>query len=237
MRIFLWGLCFLLSVKVCMAQTPVPPQYEVELQKAKFAFDTKKYNTAAGLYKKLYGKIKEEELQNEMLYWVAESYRRSNNFKEAFNWYEKLVNTKYPYIRIIYSYGLLLKNYERYEEANRQFGDYLFEVPGDKNAIREMKACQQAQYWKANPKKFEVIELKELNTEYSDYAPVYNHHKLIWASSRKEATGSEIFEWTGQKCSDFFESTLTGESWTVATNLKGSVNSNFNEGAGWIDST
>ncbi len=237
MRLFLWALCFILSIKVCTAQTTIPPQYELDLQKARFAFENKKYNTAAGLYKKLYSKIKEEELQNEMLYWLAESYRRSNNYKEAFNWYEKLVNTRYPDIRIIYSYGLLLKNFERYDEASRQFGDYLFEVPGDKNAIREMKACQQAQQWKANPKKFDITELKELNTEFSDYAPIYNHNKLIWASSRKEATGNEIFEWTGQKCSDFFESSFNNGSWSPAAGMKGGINTSFNDGAGWIDSS
>jgi len=237
MRLFLLGLCFISTMMVCFAQTPIPPQYELELQIAKSAFNNKKYNTAANLYKKLYGKIKDDELQNEMLYWVAESYRRSNNFKEAFNWYEKLVNTKYPDVRIIYSYGLLLKNFERYDEASRQFGDYLFEVPGNKNALREMQACQQAQQWKANPTKFELSELKELNTEFSDYAPIYNHSKLVWASSRKEATGNEIFEWTGQKCSDFFESSFSNGAWSPAKGMKGGINTPFNDGAGWLDST
>ncbi|MES2779422.1 MAG: OmpA family protein [Bacteroidota bacterium] len=212
-------------------------QLDLEIGKAKLTFDIKKYNTAAGLYKKLYAKMRDEEQQNEMLYMVAESYRRANNFKQAYDWYEKLVNTKYPDVRIIYSYGLLLKNFERYEEANRQFYDYLFEVPGDKNAIREMQACTEAQKWKANPKRFTIKEVTALNTEFSDYSPFYSNGNLIWASSRNEATGNEIFEWTGQKCSDFFTAGLSGSSWTKPANLKGAVNTNFNEGAGWIDTT
>lgn len=216
---------------------PQSMQLVAEIQKAKFAFDIKKYNTAAGLYKKLYAKIRDEELQNEMLFMVAESYRKANNFKQAFEWYEKLVNTKYPDLRIVYSYGLLLKNFERYEEASRQFGDYLFEVPGDKNALREIKACAEAQLWKAHPQKFNVNAIGVLNTEFSDYAPFYAQGKLTWASSRKEATGNEIFEWTGQKCSDFFESNKTSTGWSIPSNIKGNVNTNFNEGTGWIDST
>ncbi len=236
MRLAQLFLCMLLCSALVKAQQPLSPQLELEIRKAKFTYDIKKYNSAAGLYKKLYAKIKDEELQNEMLFMVAESYRKANNFKQAFEWYEKLVNTKYPDVRIIYSYGLLLKNFERYEEANRQFGDYLFEVPGDKNAIREMQACANAQLWKANPKKLTVLEVPELNTEYSDYSPYYSQGKMIWASSRKEATGNEIFEWTGQKCSDFFESTQNSNTWSPPTNLKGNINSNFNEGAGWVDS-
>ncbi len=237
MRLSYLFLCMLLCFSFVKAQQPQSVQLQLEIQKAKLTYDIKKYNTAAGLYKKLYSKIKDEELQNEMLFMVAESYRKANNFKQAFEWYEKLVNTKYPDVRIIYSYGLLLKNFERYEEASRQFGDYLFEVPGDKNAIREMQACANAQQWKANPQKLNVLEVPELNTEFSDYSPYYSQGKMIWASSRKEATGNEIFEWTGQKCSDFFESTQSSDTWSAPTNLKGSVNSNFNEGAGWVDST
>jgi outer membrane protein OmpA-like peptidoglycan-associated protein len=212
-------------------------QLEIDLQKAKQVYDAKKYNTAATLYKRLYTKIQDDEKKNEMLYMIAESYRKANNFKQAYEWYEKLVNTKYPDVRIIYSYGLLLKNFERYEDASRQFYDYLFEVPGDKNAMREMQSCADALYWKAHPQKFTIEALNELNTDMSDYSPFYSQGKLIWASSRKESTGTEIFEWTGQKCSDFFESTKNGNTWSAPSNLKGAVNTNFNEGAGWIDST
>jgi outer membrane protein OmpA-like peptidoglycan-associated protein len=233
-------ICFLILSflgYLVIAQQTQSMQLDLEIKKAKLTYDIKKYNTSAGMYKKLYAKIKEEDLQNEMLFMVAESYRKANNFKQAFEWYEKLVNTKYPDVRIIYSYGLLLKNFERYEEASRQFGDYLFEVPGDKNALREIEACANAQKWKANPKKLTVLEVPELNTEFSEYSPYYSQGKMIWASSRKEATGTEIFEWTGQKCSDFFESTKINTAWSTPSNIKGNVNTPFNEGAGWIDST
>ena len=212
-------------------------QLDLELKKAKLTFDIKKYSTAASLYKKIYPKVRDEDKQNEILFMIAESYRRANNFKQAYDWYEKLVNTKYPDVRIIYSYGLLLKNFERYEEATRQFGDYLFEVQGDKNAIREIQSCSEAQKWKAHPKRFTIKEVSELNTEFSDYSPFYTNGKLIWASSRNEATGNEIFEWTGQKCSDFFTSTQTGSIWNKPANMKPPINTNFNEGSGWMDST
>ena len=216
-------ICFILlslTGYFVIAQQSQSMQLELEIKKAKLTYDIKKYNTAAGMYKKLYAKIKEDDLQNEMLFMVAESYRKANNFKQAFEWYEKLVNTKYPDVRIIYSYGLLLKNLERYEEASRQFGDYLFEVPGDKNALGEMQACANALQWKANPKKLTVTEVSELNTEFSEYSPYYAQGKMICSSSRKEATGTEIFEWTGQKCSDFFESTKLNKAWSAPSNIK-----------------
>jgi outer membrane protein OmpA-like peptidoglycan-associated protein len=210
---------------------------DLEIQRAQRAFDARKYNTAAAQFKRIYPKVKVEDKQNEILFMVAESYRRANNFKQAFEWYEKLVNTKYPNPKILYSYGLLLKNFERYEEASRAFYDYLFEMPGDSNAIREIQSCSIVQQWKAKPQKFDIKNVGELNTQVADYAPYYAGGKLFWASSRPEATGNEIFEWTGQKCSDFFEATLSNGVWSKVQNVKGAVNTNFNEGVACIDST
>lgn len=226
-------LCFLILSFAANSQTQTP--LDIELVKAQKAFDLKKYNTAAGLYQKAFPKIKSEEKQDSVLFMIAESYRLSNNYTEAIKWYEKLVNTKYPNPRIIYSYGLLLKNFEQYDEASRKFYDYLFEDPDSENGKREQMACKIALEWKNNPQKFTITNLSELNTIYSDYAPTYAPNKLIWASSRTEATGSEIFEWTGQKCSDFFESDKGSAGFTTFKKLKGNVNTSFNEGSASTD--
>jgi outer membrane protein OmpA-like peptidoglycan-associated protein/tetratricopeptide (TPR) repeat protein len=232
-------LCFILVLlRYASAQDerPVNP-YQFDLDRADQAFNLKKYNTAAGLYQRLYAKVKEPDLKQKMLFKIAESYRRSNNFKQAIKWYEEVLNSKYPDPAVIYSYGQLLKNFERYEEAGRAFYDYLFEVPDDAKAKLASYSCTVSEQWKANPEKFNVANIQELNTQYSDYSPFYAAGKLIWASSRKEAQGNEIFEWTGQKCSDFFEAPLRGQTFGKPANLKGAVNTNFNEGVAWFDSS
>ena len=231
-------LLFLIGCLRIQAQEnkPVNP-VDFEIQKADVAFNNKKYNTAALLYKKIYGKVKEEELKNKVLFKIAESYRLSNNFTQAFNWYEQLINTKYPDPKILYSYGLLLKNFERYDDAARMFGDYLFEVPGDAAAQREIEACKAAARWKNTPEKYNITLVPNVNTEFSDYAPFLSAGKLMWSSSRNEATGNIIFEWTGQKCADIFEATFTNDAIGAVTKTNGLVNSNFNEGVSWVDST
>ncbi|MFI5220755.1 MAG: OmpA family protein [Bacteroidia bacterium] len=228
---------FLLSVSFLQAQEVKPmTQLDFDIEKAQKTFDGKRYNTAANQYQRLYKQVKNEEQKQKMLFMIAESYRKSNNFKKAFSWYDQLVNSKYPDPRVIYSYGLLLKNFERYDDANRAFYDFLFEVPDDADAKREMQSCQQSMNWKANPKKFTVKNVEELNTIYSDYSPFFVLDKLFWSSSRPEATGNEIFEWTGQKCSDIFESGKAGSGWTKPNNVKGKINTNSNEGVAWVDS-
>jgi peptidoglycan-associated lipoprotein len=236
MRIILLLFSVLLTSSV-FAQESVTPA-DLEFNKAMLVFNNKKYNTAAGMFKKIYPKVDDEEKKNKVLFYIAESYRLSNNFKQAFDWYEQLINTKYPDPKILYSYGLLLKNFERYDDAARQFGDYLFEVPGSKDAEREIIACRIAAGWKLSPEKFSINNIKELNTQYSDYSPYLSQGKITWSSARSESTGNIIFEWTGQKCADIFEAPLNSNtSFGSVTKVNGLVNSNYNEGVAWVDST
>lgn len=230
---FIWLLSICIpTIVICQAsQTPA---YQIELDKAELAYLSKKYNTAAQLYQKVYPKVKDEETKQKVLFKIADSYRNSNNFKQALKWYEEVLNSKYPDPAILYSYGQLLKNFERYDEATRAFYDYNFEVPEDPNGKTAMQSCALAGDWKANPLKFNVKNESAINTDQSDYAPFYQGGKVIFSSTRKEAQGSEIFEWTGQKYCDLFEATFSNENFSKPAALK-ALNSNYNEGVAWLD--
>jgi peptidoglycan-associated lipoprotein len=210
--------------------------YQLELDRADLAYRSKKYNTAALLFQKVYPKIKEEEEKQQVLFKIADSYRYSNNFKQALKWYEEVLNSKYPDPAVLFSYGQLLKNFERYDEAARAFYDYSFEVPEDKQGKTAQQSCAVAADWKASPLKFKVENITAINTDQSDYAPFYSNGKLVFTSTRKEAQGSETFEWTGQKYSDLFESKIAGAGYGKPTALK-ALNSNYNEGVAWFDSS
>lgn len=209
-----------------------PRPWAFELERADMAYKAKKFNTAANLYQKVYPKVKDQDEKQLVLFKIADSYRKSNNFKQAIKWFEEVVNSKYPDPKVLFSYGQLLKNFERYDEAGRAFYDFLFEVPGDALAKDAMAGCSIASEWKANPQKFTITNLENLNSEYSDYSPFWVNDKLIFTSSRKESQGSGIFEWTGQKYSDLFEVNLTGND--KPSPIK-SLNTDFNEGVAWLD--
>ncbi len=218
------------------AQQPTVPTYQLEFDKADLAYRSKKYNTAALLYQKVYPKVKQEEEKQKILYKIADSYRYSNNFKQALKWYEEVVNSKYPDPFILYSYGQLLKNFERYEEANRAFYDYSFEVPDDPKGKIAMQSCMLSTEWKANPLKFKIDNVKSINTDQSDYAPFVGSKGIYFTSTRKESQGSEIFEWTGQKYCDIFLSNFSATGMAKPEPIK-SINTNFNEGVTWLDSS
>lgn len=218
------------------AQAPIEA-YELDYNKAEEAFANKRYYTAAGLYQKAYKRMKTAEIRQQTLYKIAESYRRSNNFSMAIKWYEEVVNSKYPDPNVIYSYGQLMKNFERYEEAARQFYDYSFEMPADARGKLAQQSCKVAQQWKEHPEKFEIINLKDINSDASDYSPTLNKNELVWASARKESQGKELFEWTGQRYSDFYVSTNVNAAFSKPQSLPGAINTAFNEGVACFDSS
>jgi len=226
---------FLLTFYIALLGQEKPKPYQYELDMANAPFKNKKYNTAAQLFQKVYPKIKNQDDKQQTLYFIAESYRKSNNFKQAFNWYEEVLNARYPDPKVIYSYGLLLKNFERYDDASRAFNDYLFEMPDDAEAKREMLSCNIAAQWKANPLKYNIKNIKEINSEFSDYAPFLAGNNLYFTTSRKETTGKEIFEWTGQKYSDIFVSVNKDAGYIKPVGIKGKVNTSFNEGVAYVD--
>jgi len=101
-KIFVLCLLFANPNKIWAQEKQAKP-YQLDLDKADYAFKAKKYNTAAQLYQKVYPKIKDEEEKQQILFSIAESYRNSNNFKKALQWFEEVVNSKYPDPAILFS--------------------------------------------------------------------------------------------------------------------------------------
>ena len=71
-------------------------------------------------------------------------------------------------------------------------------------AQREIKNIQNAQEWKQSFSKFKVSNMSNLNTPQSDFSPVLYKGKLVFSSSRNEATGDMKNAWTGEKSADLF---------------------------------
>lgn len=230
---------FLILFSCCLLPTLHAQQtpLDMELDRARQAFDARRYNTAAMLFKKVYDKTKDPDKKGEIAYMIALSYRKSNNIKQAVKWFEELVNTKYPNPDILYLYGESLKYFEQYDDASRQFYDYNFEKPKDPKGKLAMQSCDLAKKWKAKPTRYGIQNLKSINSSSSDYSPFISNNKMYFSSARQEATGNLVFEWTGQKCSDLFEAVKTGDNYQKPLPLKGAVNTPQNEGTIWLDSS
>ncbi|MBL4625933.1 MAG: OmpA family protein [Flavobacteriales bacterium] len=83
---------------------------------------------------------------------LAESYRLDYNYDHAEPWFEKAVKSPHPEFPIVvFRYGEILMNNEKYEEARDQFSDFVTNAPSEgegsdlRNAAKQkMKSCNYA---------------------------------------------------------------------------------------------
>jgi len=169
------------------------------------AFAYKEYNKAAELYQVDFEEEQDPFVKAEIAAKIGDAYRLSNKTILAEQWYQKALSfTKDQ--EVFFSYGLMQKSNEKYEAAQRTFREYALSNQLERaKAKLQIKSCQLALEWKAEETNYEVINLGEINSEYSDYAPVrYGEDRLLFSSARKEGTGDDILGWTGEYHSDLF---------------------------------
>ena len=215
----------ILSVAACRSLFEAPMD-------AATAYESKQYIVASDLLIEEYNKESSLIEQSKIAYKVAECFRLANHTKQAEKWYEKAMMYN-PDPKIPYRYAQMLKKNGNYEEAIRQFRDYMLGNPVDRaRGAREMQACKQALEWSKEPGDYRLFNLDNVNSRASDFAPaLYMDKQLVFTSSRSNATGDAIYGWTGEKHSDLFVSErIKDTQYSQPVFFGDSINTAFNEG-------
>jgi len=219
-------------------------------EEADNAFKQKQFVDAIELYQKAYSKIKRNKAERaRILFQIAECYRFTNNIKRAESQYKRVTKSGYP-DPIAYLYlAEALKQNEKYDEAIIAFNDYKEKSPNDPRGEKGVESCKLAQMWKDNPTRYEIENVRQLNSRENDFAPSYADRKfasLIFTSSRDGVLGKGTDAWTGENftCLFFSEQSKSkgkkgaapgGEAigtWSAPILLdEGPVNTTANEGA------
>ena len=199
---------------------------------ANTAYENKQYAVASKLLIEEYNKESDLIKKSNIAYRIGESFRLSNNTKNAETWYAKALDySSEP--AVLFKYGLLLKANGKYKEALVNFREYALNNPMDAvRATKERQACQQALEWQKEMTDYKIISLQGLNSAASDYAPVlYTDNQLVFTSDRDESAGEDQFGWTGNKYSDLFVANLLNEvTYDIPTQFGDSINTAYNEG-------
>ncbi|MDR2511173.1 MAG: OmpA family protein [Bacteroidales bacterium] len=200
-------LFILMAVSTVFAQKAV--------RKADSAFAMQQYNYAVTLYQKAFSKIKKTKAieRNRINYQIAEAYRLSGQYKKAVPIYNRIIKAKY--FNIEPNCLLHLAEIQRfngdYEKAVENYEIYLELVPDDKDAIAKRDFCAKAKEYLNHPTKYETMVQKKLSSRSNDYAPRYldtDEAYLTFTSTRDGVTGKKLDDWTGQRFSDIFVSTI-----------------------------
>ncbi|NOY50257.1 MAG: OmpA family protein [Chlorobi bacterium] len=203
------------------------------------AFDALQYSIAIDKYKKAYTKIKKnKEEKNRITSQLAECYRLTSNYKRAEISYKQLIrrgwDKKNP--DVLLRYAEMLKINGKYDESIVQYHAYADKVPDDPRGKEGAESAALVAEWVANPSKYEVSNVKKINSRESDFAAAFtsaNYNEIAFGSTRDGATGKLTDDWTGQNFSDIFVAKLDRKNeWSapVLFDKSETVNTKANEG-------
>lgn len=131
--------------------------------------------------------------------------RLSSHFEQSAEWYKKAIATNNVEADVYLNYGQVLRSLGRYEEAIVQFEKYSQLNPSDKRAKLYTEYCQQLLDKKEVVEIYDVVNVKGLNSPYSDFSPVMMNDQVVFTSDRSSGTGARMYGWTGAYYLDLFK--------------------------------
>jgi len=194
--------------------------------------------------KKLIPKLKKnKEEKNRITAQLAECYRLTGKYKRASTSYKRLIKNEWdkrnPEIRL--HYADMLKITGDYAEAIAQYNTYAERVPEDLRGRKGAETTALIEEWIENPSKYEINNVKKVNSREADFAPSYttdNYNEIVFTSTREGASGKETDNWTYQNFSDLFQAKIDRKGeWSEPVLFDTeNVNSEGNEGAAVFNS-
>ena len=173
--------------------------------------DIGEYYNAIEKYRKASRKEKNRDKRKQYDFAIAECYRHIGDYDRAEMYYKMAIRRSYEDNIVLLHHADMLRATQKYEEAIEAYRIYLDSVPGSKQALNGLEAIRKTQEWVANPTRHIINPIKELNSNASDFSPVFvagRDNEIIFTSSRKAATGKKESMITGQNYTDLFRSTF-----------------------------
>lgn len=153
-----------------------------QMKKAEKHFSKYNYAKAIPLFKKVIEKNTSEK--QTALIKLADSYRILNNYTKAETYYAQAIGIGKVQPEVNYNYGEVLKSNNKYSEALNQYFVFLEYNENSKTTKNAIKSCQEIKYWESKPREYEIKNLENINTNQSEFSPVFYHNKLIYVSEK-----------------------------------------------------
>lgn len=180
--------CLLALVSSGLHAQPTP-RLSLEMKKARQQFASLHYVEAS---RQLQVILKKDSMLVPAQEMLAYSYRMLNDYKKSLKWYQKLVQHQPVKPEWALYYAEALAHNEHYESSEGWYRKYLSLVPADKRA---------AVFARTNSSNFKttgnwMVNYTNINTQSSEYAPVFYKEGLIFSSNRPTgALSKHVFLW------------------------------------------
>jgi peptidoglycan-associated lipoprotein len=180
-------------------------------RKADDAYALVDFNKALELYKSAYKRAADKKEKQYISYRMALCAKSLGDYRKAENYFKRTVKMRYEDpIAILYlaqaqqalgKFDLAKENYEKYRQL----------VPGDKRADKGIEDNEFARANMADPTRYDVVNLKRINSRYQDFSPAYSkkdYTAFLFTTAREEVTGGRESDQTGQYYTDIFGTQL-----------------------------
>src|SRR6056297_2084888 len=141
---------------------------------AEETFQAGQYYKAVDMYRNAYDKIQGKEIKAEIVFKIAECYRKTGQPRKAELWYRNAISKEYDNPSIYLYHANALKTNEKFDEAIEAYKEYQKRVPDDPRGKMGVESCRKARQWKENPNGYKVSRMRFLNSTSDDFSPAFS---------------------------------------------------------------
>ncbi|PKV52188.1 WD40 repeat protein [Aquimarina sp. MAR_2010_214] len=201
---------------------------EKQLEKANEAFRNYAYIEAREMFLKA---IEKGGNSIELYERLGDSYYFNGELEKAAQWY-RVLSSLYPEkVKSEYRirYAQCLKSAEGDEKEDDVTSQLYASHSDDQKEEEVYNLINDVSFKKEKSKKY-IVDVLNINSKYSDYAPSFNNGELVFASSRNTRNFSAVVhEWNNQPFLDLYTTTKGTVKKQSVKKLKGDINSKFHE--------
>lgn len=134
-----------------------------------------------------------------------------------------------------YHLGLAYQYNHQFEKALEFFNIYREEAENTFLVDQHIKQCNIGIEYYNNPKEVKASNIKEINSEYQDYAPLItaDGNTLVFTSRRKGSTGGQL-AYDNNYYEDIYVSRRENDTWLRPTSISSRINTEYHECAAAI---
>ncbi len=236
---------FFILIFFCISLNSFSQKY---IQKAETAYKSQNYGTGVDVLKSSYETAsrkgaKAKKYKGDLAYKIAESYRLTEKFKDANEWFDRAILLEYFETEpLVYFYnGEMLRVMGELEKAKKNYTLFKNLRPDDKRADVGLASCKVAVELKEDKGLYVIESQTSLNKGGIDMSPVFGDNKtskIYFSSSRNGVTGSEIDPRSGENYMDIWMSEMDKKGhWGEPKLISGTgINTEHNEGSVCFDS-
>ncbi len=206
--------------------------WKQKIKDGETAYDRKQYAVAITLLEKELEAESNVKIKGRKNYLLANAYSRLLQYRESLQAYKEAAQAGYG-PEALAGQARTHKVLEEYSEAVGVYRKLAEQAGKKQEAERDIMLCLQAAEAKKKKTEYQIEKVIE-NSSVSDYAPVlFEDRFLVFTSERKDATGKDVYKWTGERFTDLFIIPKSG-SGAEAQKFDAALNTPDNEGTAWF---